>query len=172
MAPEEIYSGSGGGGGNMLSVKLVQLAETHWEQISERILHKIRNDPRLAHINRLSESELRKRAREIVMNIGDWLGDEPVAQRCEALGRQRFAEGIPLHEVVLARFVIKEGLMEFVHDHAFVENSLQLYAEGELEKSVGHLFDRMIYHVIRGYEEAMREVDQQAYARATYHSSH
>ena len=73
----------------MLSIKLVQLIETHWEQISERIRHKIRNDARLAYINTLTESELRKRAREIVMNIGDWLGaslDEPLASRCEKLG--------------------------------------------------------------------------------------
>jgi hypothetical protein len=159
----------------MLSVKLVQLVETHWEQITERILYKIQNDARLAHINTLSESELRWRAREIVRNIGDWLGasqDEPLAQRCKALGRERFKEGIPLHEVVLARFIIKEGLMEFVHDHAFVETSLQLYAEGELEKSVGHLFDRMIYYVIRGYEEAMREVDQHVHSGATQYSSY
>ena len=158
----------------MLSVKLVQLVETHWEQITERILYKIQNDARLAHINTLPESELRWRAREIVRNIGDWLGDsqEPLAQRCKALGRERFNEGIPLHEVVLAQFIMKEGLMEFVHDHAFVETSLQLYAEGELEKSVGHLFDRMIYYEIRGYEEAMREVDQHAHAGATQYGSY
>jgi hypothetical protein len=156
----------------MLSVKLVQLVETHWEQISVRILQKIRNDLRLAHISRLSESELRERAREILKNIGDWLGasqDEPLARRSEALGRLRFEEGIPLHEVVLARFIIKEGLMEFVREHAFVETSLQLYAEGELERSVGQLFDRMIYYVIRGYEEALRENHQQARAAATHH---
>jgi hypothetical protein len=157
----------------MLSVKLVQLVETHWEQISERILHKIQNDPRLIHVSRLSEAELRKRAREILRNIGDWLGaslDEPLARRSEALGRQRFEEGIPLHEAVLARFIIKEGLMEFVRDHAFIETSLQLYAEGELERSVGQLFDRMIYYVIRGYEEGMREVHQPAHVAATHHS--
>jgi len=157
----------------MLSIKLLQLIEAHWEQISERIRHKIRNDARLAHINTLTESELRKRAREIVMNIGDWLGaslDEPLARRCEKLGRQRFEEGIPLHEAVLVRFIIKEGLMEFVHDHAFVETSLELYAEGELEMSIGHLFDRMIYHVVRGYEEALRESGQHAYAVASQHS--
>jgi hypothetical protein len=156
----------------MLSVKLVQLVETHWEQISVRILQKIRNDLRLAHISRLSESELRERAREILKNIGDWLGasqDEPLARRSEALGRLRFEEGIPLHEVVLARFIIKEGLMEFVREHAFVETSLQLYAEGELERSVGQLFDRMIYYVIRGYEEALRENHQQARAAAAHH---
>jgi hypothetical protein len=158
----------------MLSVKLVQLVEAHWEQISERIVHKIYTDPRLAKISTLSESEIRERAREVVKNIGEWLGtsrDEALAQRCEALGRQRFEDGIPLHEVVLARFIIKEGLMEFVHDHAFVETSLELYAERELEKSVGNLFDRMIYYVIRGYEEAMREVDQRASAAAAHHSS-
>jgi hypothetical protein len=156
----------------MLSIKLVQLIETHWEQISERILHRIRNDARLTHINTLTESELRRRAREIVLHIGDWLGaslDEPLARRCEMLGRQRFEEGVPLHEAVLVRFIIKEGLMEFVHDHAFIETSLELYAEGELEKSVGHLFDRMIYHVVRGYEEAMREGKHHAYATAGRH---
>ncbi|HLK64780.1 MAG TPA: hypothetical protein VKU19_15150 [Bryobacteraceae bacterium] len=159
----------------MLSVKLVQLVEDHWEQISERILHKIQNDPRLIHVSRLSELELRERTREIVKNIGDWLGaslDEPFARRCEVLGQHRFEEGIPLHEVVLARFIIKEGLLEFVRDHAFVETSLQLYAEGELEKSVGHLFDRMIYYVVRGYEEAMREGHQYAGAASAHRRSH
>ena len=144
----------------MLSLKLVQLIETHWEQISGRILHRIHRDSRLAHINRLSETELRERTREVLSNIGDWLGaslDEPLTRRCEALGRQRFKEGIPLHEVVLARFIIKEELVEYVRDHAFVETSLQLYAEGELEKRIADLFDRMIYYVICGYEEAMRE---------------
>ena len=139
----------------MLSVKLVQLVETHWEQISARILLKIRSDSRLTHVRRLPESELRNRTRELLNNIGDWLGasmDEPLAERSEQLGRQRFEEGIPLHEVVLARFIIKEGLIEFVRDHALVETSLQLYAEGEMEKSVSHLFDRMIYYVVRGYE--------------------
>ena len=57
--------------------------------------------------------------------------------------------------------------MDFVHDHAFVETSLELYAEGELEKSVGRLFDRMIYHVVRGYEAAMREGRRHAYAGVT-----
>ena len=159
----------------MLSAKLVQLVETHWEQISERILRKIQHDPRLTHVGGLSESELRARAREIVKNIGEWLGpsrDDVLARRCEALGRQRFHEGVPLHEVVLARFMIKDELMEFVHDHAFVETSLQLYAEGELEKSVGHLFDRIIYHVIRGYEEAMREVQEHVQVAGIHHGGH
>ena len=62
--------------------------------------------------------------------------------------------------------------MEFVHDHAFVETSLQLYAEGELEKSIGHLFDRMIYHLVRGYEGAMREAGLNAHAGASQHSWH
>ena len=158
----------------MLSVQLLQLVETHWEQISTRILHKIQNDPRLAHVSALPESELRERAREILKHIGDWLEaslDEPLDRRCEALGRQRFEEGIPLHEVVLARFIIKDGLVEFVRDHAFVETSLQLYAEGELEKRVSHLFDRMVYYVIRGYEEAMREVHHPAHAAGPHHRS-
>jgi hypothetical protein len=155
----------------MLSVKLVQLVEIHWGEISEHILHKIHNDPRLTHVGKLPESELRERTREILRNIGDWLApsmDHTLARYCEALGQQRFEEGIPLHEVVLTRFIIKEGLVEFIRDHAFVESSLQLYAEGELEKSVADLFDRMIYYVILGYEQAMREGHRHAHTVSAY----
>jgi hypothetical protein len=156
----------------MLSVKLVQLVEDHWELISARILRKIQSDPRLAHVGKLPESELRQRAQEILNNIGDWLGssqDESFVRHCEALGRQRLEEGIPLHEVVLARFFIKDTLIEFVREHAFSENTVELYAEGELEKRVGQFFDRMIYYVVRGYEEAMREAARHVFTASTRH---
>jgi hypothetical protein len=33
---------------------------------------------------------------------------------------------------------------------------IELYAEEELEHRVGRFFDFMLYHVVRGYEAAMR----------------
>lgn len=144
----------------MISLKLVQLVETHWEQVTTRVLGKIRSDSRLMHVNRLPESELRERARELLVHIGEWLEsphDERVTRLCASLGRRRCEEGIPLHEVVLARFIIKNALTDFVRDHAFAETPLDVYAEEELERRVGALFDDMIYHVVRGYEGALRE---------------
>ncbi len=144
----------------MLSSKLIQLIEDHWERITARVLGKIRKDPRLVHVGQLPESDLRERAQEILKNLGHWLAasqEEELARHCERLGRLRFVEDIPLHEAVLARLLIKEEMIEFVRDQGLRQTHMELYAEEELEHRVSRFFDRMIYYVVRGYEGAMRE---------------
>jgi len=158
----------------MLSSKLIQLIEDHSEQITARVLGKIRKDPRLAHVVRLPETDLRQRAQEILKNLGHWLAasqEEELARHCERLGRLRFTEDIPLHEAVLARFLIKDEMIDFVRDQGLGQTHMDLYAEQELEHRVGRFFDRMIYHVVRGYEAAMRESLPGARALAARHKT-
>lgn len=156
----------------MLSSKLIQLIEDHWEQITTRVLREIRKDARLVHVGKLPESELRQRAQEILKNLGHWLAvskEEELAKHYEHLGRLRFEESIPLHEAVLARFIIKDQMIDFVREQGFRQTPMELYAEEELEHRVGRFFDTMIYHVVRGYEEAMRESLPRSRAAAAKH---
>ena len=39
---------------------------------------------------------------------------------------------------------------------------MELYAEEELDRRIGWLFDAMVYHVVRGYESAHRVAGQLA----------
>jgi hypothetical protein len=153
----------------MLSSKLIQLIEDHWDPITTCILEEIRHNPRLRHVGGLPESDLRERARDILERLGHWLSssrEDEMARRFEAVGALRFSESIPLAEVVLAYLIVKERMLDFVRGQGMAQSTVALYAEEELEHCVGQFFDSMTYYVIRGYERAMAETPQPAHAHA------
>jgi len=138
----------------------VQMIEDHAESIASRVVRQIRQDRELKEMARLPESELRDRAFDVLRNLGHWLSvtswDEMV-KRYETLGRRRFGENIPLHEVVRCFCILRENMIDFVWEQGVLESTVQLYAEEELEHRVGRFFDNLVYRVVRGYEEALRE---------------
>jgi hypothetical protein len=143
----------------MLSARLIRMISDHWEQIADRVLRQVRRDSKLLELGKLPEPEQRERAREILQSLGRWLvsREEDLDQRSEALGRRRFEEGIPLHEVVYSLQLLRENMIQWVRDQGLVETPLELYAEEELERGSGRIFDTIIYYFVRGYERAMRE---------------
>lgn len=146
----------------MLSSKLIQLIEDHWQGITTAIIHTVRSDPRLHHMSALPETELRDTGRGILRNLGQYLTaskaeQQMVEEQYEGLGRVRFAESIPLHECVRALQVVKHKVVEFSRDHEFAQSSVAIYAEEELEHRLNEFFDDLIYHEVIGYEDAMRK---------------
>ena len=143
----------------MLSGRLVHLIEEHWEQIADAVIDKIRKHPDLAVLPRRSEAELKEWCQEILANLGYSLAAskaEELKRRYEVLGRTRFEESLPLHEAVLRFFILKDKIIDFVHHQGFAMDTMHLYAEEELEHRVCQFFDAMVYHIVRGYECAMR----------------
>lgn len=143
----------------MLSAKLIQMIEDHWQPIGARFLGQVRRAPELSHMQTLPDSELMDRAQAITRNLGRWLAssDTEWGGRYEALGRIRRREGIPLHQVVRALQYLKDAIIDYVRDQGFGRTSVELYAEEELEHMISRSFDLVVYHVVHGYEEAMRE---------------
>ncbi|HVX66082.1 MAG TPA: hypothetical protein VHA11_05760 [Bryobacteraceae bacterium] len=143
----------------MLSSKLLRLVSEHWEEIGARVLRRVRMDSKLLEFGRLPEGELRERTRDILLNLGNWMvsREEDLAVRYEKLGRRRFEEGIPLHEVVYALQLIRESMIDYVRDQGLGVTPLELYAEEELEHGADRVFDQIVYYFVRGYERAMRE---------------
>jgi hypothetical protein len=141
----------------MLSARLIHLIEAHQEEISNRILHDIRRHPELSHIRKLQELELRQRGRQILSDLGRWLAEEEeLAREYERIGNTRYEESIPLHESVRALYIIKDKMIDFVKDQVVTRDSMELYAEEELERRVGRFFDELVIHLVRGYEGAWR----------------
>src|SRR5579863_1529116 len=123
---------------NMLSARLIHLIETHQEEISNRILHDIRRHPELFHIKRLQEPELRELGRQILSGLGKWLAEEgELAREYERIGKTRYEESVPLHESVRALYIIKNKMIDFVKDQVVTWDSMELYAEEELERRAG-----------------------------------
>lgn len=150
----------------MLSAKLINLIETHQDQIAANVILEVRRRPDLAGLRQLSDVELRERGQQILEHLGHWLSkghEAEIEQRYEMLGKIRFEESIPLHESVRALIIIKDKMIDFVHDQGLARTSLDLYAEEELERRVGRFFDELAIHMVRGYETAWRRA---AYAVA------
>ena len=144
----------------MLSAKLIDLIEGHWDSITSRVLAEIRQDARVAHIASLPTSDLQDRARDIVQRLGHWLSEtqsEELARQFQRVGRMRREEDIPLEETVLCYQIIKNRMLEFVRDQGLASTPVAIYAEEELEHSVDRFFDHAIYNVIVGYQQAAGE---------------
>ncbi len=142
----------------MLSHQLIRMIEDHWEQITERVLTKIRQDPELVHLGKLGDAELHQWGRDVLKNLDHWLSaSRELGRRYEGLGRLRFEESIPLYEAVHGIHLLKEEMIDFVRSRGFGRNPVELYAEEELEHRVGHFFDWLVEHFVHGYEEALRE---------------
>lgn len=143
----------------MLSTKLVQLIESHWEEIAKRMISAIRKHPDMHNLSSRPDIELREWCQEILQNLGELLTvvkRDEVQRRFQILGKMRFEENIPLHEAVLRFHLLKDKIISFVHEQGFATNAMQLYAEEELEQRMGRFFDACVYHVVCGYERALR----------------
>ncbi len=142
----------------MLSARLIRLIEDHSQEITRALLNEVRRDPLLPRYRELSDFELLDRFRKACNKLGYWLaGSDPerVASEYERLGRDRFNEQIPLHEVIHACHLIKNQLTNYSRTHCLEQTAVELYAEGELERLINGFFDKVVLHVIRGYEAAL-----------------
>lgn len=143
----------------MVSAKFVQLIESHAEQIADRVLSELRRDERRRHIAALPEAELREICQRILRNLGHWLtaaSEKEIERYYEERGRIRAAEGVPLHEVVYLFLLLKSRMLDFVRHQGFPHTTVDVYAAEELDYAVGRFFDSAVYHLVRGYETALR----------------
>jgi len=148
----------------MLSARLIRLIESHHKQIADRILRDISRQSELIHLQQLPENELRERALVILEHLGDWLAGnaEELGRKQEEVGKRRFEQTIPLHEAVRALCILKNQVIEFIEEQGIPRDPVGLYAEEELEHRLGQFFDKMIIHLVRGYELAWRRADRAA----------
>ncbi len=143
----------------MISTKLVQLIEENWEEIAQRVIRDVRKHPDLENLAKKPDLDMREWCRAILEKIGVLMTarkDEDLQRRFEVLGKMRFEEQIPLHEAVLRVHMLKDEILNFIHERGFATTALQLYAEEELEQRIGRFLDECVYRIVKGYERAMR----------------
>lgn len=141
----------------MVSAKLVHQIEDHWEAITARFLRRLRLQQGLPRISRMPESELTENCRKLLRNLGHWLvssSEGEIAAFYEKVGHDRYAQGVPLSESIRAVQLLKEAVLDYIRDEAFVQTSVDLYAEEELELQLGRFFDLLTFYLARGYERA------------------
>jgi len=141
----------------MLSTVLIRRIESKCEQIVRSVIDDMQRDPRLPSYQALSVQVLRRRAEDLVRNLGQWLtsqDEREIARRFEMVGRYRYGEGFPLSEVVRKIQLLEEKLVQAASDENEGKNSLDLYGELEILRALNRFFWLANYHVVVGYEAA------------------
>jgi hypothetical protein len=65
----------------------------------------------------------------------------------------RYLEKIPLHEVVWAALLVKQQLLRYAREHCYEQTAYEIHAEAELERVVNGFFDKIVYHIVHGYQQ-------------------
>jgi hypothetical protein len=153
----------------MLSARLVRMIEDHAEQITHSLLTDLQSNPRTPTYNGLSRNELHNRIYEVYRNLGRWLtheSAEAVETAYKELGKMRFAEDVPLSEVVYALILTKSHLRDYIRSSALLDSAVELYQEKELQELIARFFDQAIYFTVQAYmKEAARWFEKFAETR-------
>ena len=140
----------------MISQRLIRLVEQNAEHVIQDLIADVRRDPRTAAYHQMSDDDLHERGLDLYLNLGRWLTGRTefaIQTRYEALGRRRYQEKIPISQVLFAVTLAKVHLLDFLQGAAAGE-AAELPLEYELALAVTQFWDKAIYYLARGYEEA------------------
>jgi hypothetical protein len=155
----------------MLASRLIRLIETHAQSLTRETMQDVMTNERTRSFHRVSKAELEPRVAALFENLGKWIGDPneaAVKKEYEYWGSARFHQEIPLNEILycviltkkhLRRFIREHGLIAFANDRVTPDElvPVELYGIQELNYMVGDFFDKALYYLTLGYENAAKK---------------
>jgi hypothetical protein len=158
----------------MIALRLVRLIEDHSDELAQGLLEKFRQSSRTQDLANVPAQELAARIHEILQHLSEWLlqkKESDIEERYREIGARRSAQHVSLSDYCWAIVLTKEHIWEFLQRQGFLQSPLEIYGEMELLRLLDQFFDRAMYYVTQGYEqaEALKRLgisDQSAAAQA------
>lgn len=144
------------------SQRLVDLIEGNAKELTKKWLDLVREHPGTPTYHTYDKALLYSRAFDVYKNLSKWISaakddKEELRTVYMGLGAQRYREGIPLSEVLLALLITRRVLWSKVQSEGMLDTAVDLNNAMLLSNQVQLFFDRAIVFVARGYEEAARK---------------
>lgn len=142
----------------MNSADLIRTIEQDPRRLIGGMIGELRSNLGTSHYRRLSDEELFQRGYAVYHHLTEWLAfqdEAPVQTAGEDLGRRRFAEGIPLGQVILALILEEKRIWEFLGASLGPPDQ-------DLRRAVQEFFQKTIYFTGHGYETALAESNRRA----------
>jgi hypothetical protein len=144
----------------MISEKIIEIIREDADTLTNRLCKDLLSREETKGYRKLNKDIVYERVYDVYSRLGWWLqGDKRKAEIRDhylKLGAQRFHEGIPISDVVMALLLIKRHLWLFVRETNFFDSSFQLMQALEFNNRVVLFFDRAIYFTCVGYENEER----------------
>lgn len=141
----------------MLTAQLLQAIDGASETICQSVIQQIRHDPAVPTMAKLPEEQLLSWSRSLYGSLQEWMEsseDSALAKRFYEFGKQRFADHVPLPELIRAFHLWRGGAVSYVRGLGFEQTTLSIYVEEELEHDLVAFYEFALYHLARGYEDA------------------
>jgi hypothetical protein len=154
----------------MRAPKLVQHLQANAQNMSERLIEKVRNSHRCSELSvKLSAEEHKRYAMDIYHDLVEWLSSESdslIVDRYVRLGRRRAQQGIPFSHLFWAVCITREYLWEYIQQECLLDEPVEFWGGMMLLHSLNQFFDRALYFALVGYQNA----DESESAVITEHS--
>lgn len=151
----------------LMSEKIAEMIEKNSDDIVKRWLEEIRNDQATTSFCDDKLALLRERLSVSLANLREWIGydtsKEDIGRKYTAEGGEYFKRGIPLCEIVRAFELLKKTVRSFSINECTIESTFELYQASELNERFTLFMDRVLYYIMRGYEEAMNIAMKEAW---------
>jgi hypothetical protein len=132
----------------MPATTLIKLLEDQADALTNEAVQQLIMHPRTPSCRVVPRDHLGQRVQALFRNAAAWAGkrdDDAVRAAYEDWGRTRFAQKVPISELVYVVILCKDLLRRTAKDRASIE-------PGEVDALTGEFFDRALYYLVRGYE--------------------
>ncbi len=141
-----------------VSKKLLDLIEGNAHELTIRCIDNLLEHQYTKTYCTYDEDKLYECVYRVYSQLGKWISrettKEEIAEHYTALGAQRKREGFKVSEVIQALIIIRRHLWLKILAEGFIDNVLELNQALALNNRVILFFDRAIYYILKGYEEA------------------
>jgi hypothetical protein len=149
----------------MLAYRLVRLIETHSDGLAASLLKRVQNSDLAPDYRNVPAEDLQERVYEVYRHLGDWLlgkSEFDIKQRYREIGARRYAQQVPLSQLVWVIVLTKENLWEYLKNEAGMERPTEVFGELEILQLLEQFFDRAIFYATMGYEQACANAEAEA----------
>ena len=142
----------------MNSTDLVRVIEREGRQLVEGLHGELKANLGTSYYRALGEDEFFERVYSMFQRLAQWLvskDDAHIQSVAEERGKMRFAEGIPLGQVVLALMLTERHLWDYL-------GATDRQVDESLRSTVIAFFQKTVYSTARGYEAKLTESNRLA----------
>ena len=135
------------------STDLVRVIEREGRQLVGGLFGELKVNLGTSYYRVLGEDEFFERVYAVYQRLAQWLvskDDAPIQSAAEESGKERFSEGIPLGQVVLALMLMERHLWNYLDSSA-------RQVDENLRSTVIDYFQKTVYSTARGYEAKLAE---------------
>ena len=145
----------------MISQSLVELIEKNAEKLTQQWLTDVRQNAHTPFYHTFNEDYLSERSLDMYRRLGHWLSIETpkdeTARFYRKYGQERYREGFPLPELIYSFILFRRHLWLYILHVGFLDSAYELHRAMELNNRVILFFDRALYNIAIGYEEARKK---------------